>query len=221
MKRYLVFVLTMIIILGSITTVFADGGNGNGNGKPLNEVALEMANKYKTTPIKIDDTTYFIKAPIGDSAELANNRTMTSSATVDTELASNGAVISSAIVDTGYILKRLVPYNDPTFYVDQQVGVKVVYEYGVYRFLECYGSEIFPGGSGTFSVASGVPITTISDGGRYLTAQNSGQVTGVIYPSVSANFLFMGFTVGTGYNVVKNIFVEYTYDGDYIGAILH
>lgn len=220
LSMLLIFTLSFILIGGSS---FAESNlNLNKNTETsLYEDAKLLSDELNSKPIKLNDGSYFVP----------DNRPSTLlKASKDRQLAVKSGLItpySSGTIQYGYVFKDF-NVATPSGYsctVRSTSYVKTIYEYNVYRFLECQSVQWSAFGSSSYSVNPTGGNYNISGSGRYLEISGAFNVETTVSYSTSVSFGAAGWSVGgsvgSNYIVRKWVTPRFTFDGNYAGAILH
>lgn len=219
MKKLLSVVLIFTMLVSTLGFSFADSSN---NAQvTLNRNLSIMSNELKSNPVPLNDGSFFIQDNRPETLNKVNreNRAAKSNGTI--------SPLSNGVIQYGYVIKtQSVPSpSGHTCTVQSTSYVKAIFEYSVYRFLECQSVNWTAYGSSFYSVNPTNGNYNISGSGRYLNIAGAFNVETSISISAGPSFGAAGWSVGAsvGGNVIvrKWVIKEFTFDGDYPGALLN
>lgn len=219
MKRFLSLFFAFSLILSQLTTSFAEVSIDSKTVLP-SDVSI-LSKQLNSTPIQLNDGSYFIP----------DNRLSTlSKLQKETNLARSNGLISpqsNGVVLYGYAVKTQ-PIYTPSGYtctVQATAYVKVIYEYSVYRFLECQSVNWTASGTSAYTVNPSNGNYNISGDGRYLNVAGAFNLETSVSVSAGPSFNLAGWSLGAsiGGNIIVRRFEypTFQFDGNYSGAIIH
>lgn len=219
MKKLLSVVLIFSMIISTLGFSFAESSNNIQSS--LSRNISTISKELKSQPVQLNDGSFFIQDNRPETLNKINKENAAAKL--------NGTIspLSTGVIQYGYVIKtHSVPTpSGHSCTVQSTSYVKAVFEYSVYRFLECQSVNWTAYGSSFYSVNPTNGNYNISGAGRYLNVAGAFNVETSISISAGPSFGAAGWSVGAsvGGNVIvrKWVIKEFTFDGNYPGAILN
>lgn len=239
-KRCISLSICFVMVLGVLNTgSIAYAQDTESNAFINDQSVTDLAQKYSSLPVEIDNDTVFI--PLSNekniefiaqknnisytkAQDLVNNQNIMSRQS-DSKLmkASNSGAYEDL---TGVMLKRFSVVSglstNCTVIAAINVMVRVYWEiaYNEREFITVYDTGITMLESGVWTWATNTVSAVIMSNGK-INLNASGTISGTISGSLSASYKAFGFSVGTNYYSNKFQTISYIFDPKFEGAVLN